>query len=276
MPGKTDHAHRQCHACQKIQALRDHPYNGRHHGNDTVTKTGASLDILLPEQKAADRNDGDADHSDQLIQYPQHFRLFLFVHGCGLGAQTGGIGIRSDMLQPRTASSGYQITAGAQFIARCFADLVFLTGQQGFIGTTVAGKKDRIGTDLIASVKLHHIVLYQFLSRNFPHFPFPNDHCPRSIQQRQLIKLLFGAQLLNDPDQRVDDHHGEKCQTAQGSCGNDQRGQNQKYQIEVCEQVLFDDRGDTSGTGPYGGVDEARVLLRLHLRLSQTKLGAWR
>ena len=59
-------------------------------------------------------------------------------------------------------------------------------------------------------------------------------------------------------------------------CGINQRGKNQKDQIEVCEQVLLDDRGDTSGAGLYGSVDEARVLLRLHLRLSQTKLGAWR
>ena len=270
--GKTHNTDSQSHTGQQIQALRDHPDDGGHHGDNAVLKTCPCLHILLPEQQHTNGNNSDTDDTHQFVKHAEHLRLLFFIHSLSLQSQFGDIRRRAYLCEPGIALSGNQKAAGHKLIPGLFCYLVLFACKQRLIGIDLAGKNNGIRTDLLTGFEDNDVIQHQLFSRNALLFAVPDDSGSGGVQHCELVQGFFSSQLLDNPDERVGNDDRHEGQAAERTGHDDQYRQDDEYQVKVCEQVFLDDFRGCFGRGSDCGVDIAGVALGLNLSGAQAGL----
>ena len=234
-------SHNQCHRCQQIQSLRNHTGNRRHHRNDAFLKCLMIHEISLGKQHRPHRDDDYSHPFDQLVHRPDHLRRFSVTHLLRFCCQPGNIRIIAHLFQSCVTLSGYYKAARHETVTGLLADLIRFSGQKRFIHGHTALKHTGIRTNLVARTKQDDIILHQIHRSNLHLSAFPEYDCMRCMQHVHFIQCFLRPQLLHNTDDRIGNHHRQKCQIPERTGDDKKNGQNKKNQVEISQCIRQND-----------------------------------
>ena len=236
---QTQHARHKRKTREQIHTLRDHADERAYRGRDARRDAPAEpVDFLYHEQHAH-RDDADADPFDEVVQRLHHtLGLTLFLR-FRVERQTADERIRAHGGEPRAAHAGDKKAAREQRIARRFADLVRLAGDERLVDKARPVHHDGIGADLLAGRKEDDIVPHERGHVHALFAPLAHNGALRRGQYIQRIERLFAAQLLHDADHGVnnDDDDERKVQNRRLHRHKAQR-EHKKHKVKVREKIL--------------------------------------
>ena len=257
-------------AGQKIEAFRNHADQGGHGGLHRAAESQRLH--LTDEQDDAHGDEGDTNNGDELGQGVHHLRLGRADIATGLRSQLCRVAVGADMGQLSLAATGDHKTSGFKHVARVFDDGVGLAGEQRFIHLHLTLADYRVGTNLIACDKFHNIIPNQLVCRKLPAFAVTDDPQLARGDQGQLIHGPFGADLLENADDRIGYGDNQKGQILKRTDDDERCCKNDKDQVEEGKDILLDDLTLRLGVAGGGDVPQAVFLPLSHLLGGQTQV----
>ena len=118
---------------QQVQPLGNHPHQGRHSAFHTIPEVQLQHGKFLVKQHQSHRNQGNAQHQNQLVQRTHHFGFAGFGIFLGLPGELAGKSLRPHRRQLHPAPSRHYNAAGAQNVPGHMGNSFGFSGNQGFI-----------------------------------------------------------------------------------------------------------------------------------------------
>ena len=185
-----------------------------------------------------------------------------------------GVAVRPHRGEPCYALAVHQKAAGTQLLPRTFGHRPFLAGDERLVGVGVAFQDHRVGADLVAGAKLHHIVFHKVIGQHFLPPARPQAAHPPGGHKGQFIHRFFAAQLLDDANDGVAHHHAQKGHVGIGADHGQRHRQQKKYQIEIGADVIPHDLPHRFGGGMGRLVGLPGGAAALHLLRGQSGDGS--
>jgi hypothetical protein len=192
---------------------------------------------LTNEQDRRDREDrpgyvskDPVDAVDELG--PRRREASRFVRqpaGVGVGAHSGGL---------VSAGSRDDETAREHLRTNAFVDRLRLACEQGFIYLeTTRQSNNPVSRNLISRAEAHQIIEDDSVDWDSFLSAVANDGGVRGIKHCEVIKSVFRAQFLNDPDEGIDDEYDTEEGVTQLSHGGDCYEERAENEVEPGEDV---------------------------------------
>ncbi len=152
------------------------------------------------------------------------------------------VGVAADQVGPVDAASGQAVAARAHLVAESARHRVGLAGQHRLVELQRAGLQQRSVRDhLLARLEPHGVALDNALDRHCDRLTVADHAGARGDQQCQAVELPLGAQLLEDPDRRVDHDDADEQQVGVLADGDEGDREPDQDQVEQRERVLAHD-----------------------------------
>ena len=210
LPAQLQRRGRHGNGGQQVQPLGNHPHQGRHSAFHTIPEVQLQHGKFLVKQHQSHRNQGNAQHQNQLVQRTHHFGFAGFGIFLGLPGELAGKSLRPHRRQLHPAPSRHYNAAGAQNVPGHMGNGFGFSGNQGFIQPQLPLPQNAVGTELVTLGKFGNVIAKDFLRGNLHTLALP-DHRHRALRhQGQPIHRPLGPDLLNDADDGIDGRHHQK------------------------------------------------------------------
>ena len=266
---QADDAGGEGHACQQIEPLRYHAYQGGDGGHNAVLHAAAQPGDLLYRHDDAQRDDGDADDLHEPGERAHHLALLRGTGGLGLERQAVGIAVRAHARQPRAALAGDDEAAAEQLRAGRFLNFVGLAGDESLVGGALAVYHHGVREDLAPGGENNHVVAHHLRCRYLPHAAVAHHGALGRGEKGELVERFFAAQLLHDADEDVRHDHAEEHYLLHRADGDDAGGEQEEEHVEIGEDVRADYLAHGLPGRLDGQVSPAGVHALLRLRRAQ-------
>ena len=209
---------REIHRREQHQALGDHADDGgdrQDEGLAPIPARAAGDTVLRVKGQRNDREQHDGDDLQHAVD--RHLNL---GHGTGEGARLLRQALRVHALTDRrrhhAPRAGHDARARKQLIALFLLDGTRFAGEQRLVDLEARGGQDRpVHAHLIAERQLDNVVEHDVASRNDRQGPIAQDTRLRGIHDRQRIQGALCAQLGDDTNHGIDNHHAAEDAIAQ-------------------------------------------------------------
>ena len=270
--GQTHDGHRQRHAGEQVQPLRDHADEGGHHSRDRLGERVLLYHQLVIKQGRPDGDQGKADEPDQLVQRLHHLRPAHPLIGLGLQGQPGGIAGRAHPIQTRPALAGHYEAAAEQLVPRVLGDGIRLAGDERLVHRHLSRHHRAVGGDLIPGPQLHDVLTHQLVQRDGAELPIPHHLDPGLVEQGELFQRGPRAELLDDADDGIDDGDAQEHHVLEMARDHQHHRQDHEHQVEEGERVLPDDLRGGLCVGRRCLVPQALLQQLRRLRSGEARL----